>query len=162
MKFNYLYFLIIQLFFVSTAAQNKCYLMGIWTAKKNYLIYESLTLNDDNTFISTSLYDLRYNDCGIYKIKNDIIELYTFKSDSIVLCEEPNVIKNILNSDYKTESFEKLKIKNHRIYKLNNREKIKHRIRDNSFRTNLFADLFGKTYFYKEIDCDELQRIQQN
>ncbi len=33
---------------------------------------------------------------------------------------------------------------------------------DNSFRTNLFADLFGKIYFYKEIDCDELQRIQQN
>lgn len=30
MKFNYLYFLIIQLFFVSTAAQSKCYLMGIW------------------------------------------------------------------------------------------------------------------------------------
>src|SRR5690606_30969835 len=98
MKFNYLYFLIIQLFFVSTAAQCKCYVMGVWTGKKSYLIYESLTLNDDNTFISISLSDLPYIACGIYKIKNDIIELYTFKTDSIVLCEEPNVIKTILNS----------------------------------------------------------------
>lgn len=162
MKIRFLYLLIIQLFFVSTFAQSKCYLMGVWTGKKSYLIYESLELKDDKTFISTSLYDLQYNDCGIYEIKDRIIKLYSFKSDSIVFCEEPDVIKNILNSDFKTESFEKLKIKNHRIYKLNNRGKIKHRIRDNSFKTNLFADLFGKTYFYKEIDCDELQRIQQN
>ena len=162
MKIIFLSFLIIQLIFVSTFAQSKCYLMGVWTGKKSYLIYESLELNDDKTFISTSLYDLQFNYCGIYEIEDDIIKLYHFKSDSIVFCEEPDVIKNILNSDYKTELFEKYKIKNNRIYLLNKKGNIKRRIKDNSFRTNLFADLFGKTYFYKEIDCAELQRIQQN
>lgn len=161
MNIRYLYFLIIQLFFISTFAQSKCYLMGVWTGKKSYLIYESLELNDDKTFISTSLYDLQYNDCGIYEIENDVIKLYSFKSDSIVSCDEPEVIKNIIDSDYRTELFEKLKIKNNQIYKLSNRGKIKHRIKDNSFRTNLFANIFGKIYFYKEIDCEEVSKIKE-
>jgi len=136
--------------------------MGVWTGKKKFLIYESLILNEDKSFIWTSEYDLSFTICGTYEIKNDVIKLMRFKSDTIVYCEEPDVIKNILNSDYNTELFEKYKIKNNRIYLIKKREKIKRRIKDNSFRTNLFADLFGKTYFYKEIDCKELYKIQQN
>lgn len=162
MKNKFICLVIIQLFFISTFAQSKCYLMGVGTGKKSYLIYESLELNDDKTFISTSLYDLQFNDCGIYEVENDVIKLYSFKSDSIIFCDEPDVIKNILDSNYKTELFEKLKIRNNQIYKLNNRGKIINRVKDNSFRTNIFSDIFGKTYFYKEIDCDELQRIKQN
>lgn len=162
MKFNYLYFLVIQLFFVSTIAQSKCYLMGITTDKNKFLIYESLILNENKTLIWTSLYDLKYTECGIFEIKDDIIELYEFKSDSLLFCEEPDVIKNIMNSNYETKFFEKYKIKNNQLYILNKKGKIKLRIKDNSFRTNLFADIFGKTYFYKEIECDELNKIHQN
>ena len=158
---NKLIFFIIFLFSFSCLAQSKCYLMGIWTGKRKYLLYESLILNGDNTFIWTSLYDLKFTVCGTYQIKNDAIELLKFKSDTIVFCEEPEVIKNILNTDYKTEFFERYKIKNNQIYVLNKKEKIKHRIKDNSFRTNLFADLFGKTYFYKEIDCEEVSKMNE-
>lgn len=162
MKNRFLSLLIIQFVFISTFAQSKCYLMGVWTGKKKFLIYESLILNEDKSFIWTSEYDLSFTICGTYEIKNDVINLMRFKSDTIVYCEEPDVIKNILNSDYNTELFEKYKIKNNRIYLINKREKIKHRIKDNSFKTNLFADLFGKRYLFTEIDCAELDRITNN
>ena len=44
--------------------------MSLDTGKKNnkqyYFLYSSLILNEDKTFINTSLFDLQYSTCGIY------------------------------------------------------------------------------------------------
>lgn len=172
MKFNYLYFLIIQLFFVSTIAQSSCYIMDLDLGKKDnkqhYFLYSSLILNEDNTFISTSLFDLQYSTCGIYEINNNIIELKQFKINyptdtlNLMFCEEPDVIKNVMKIDFETEPYMNLKIKNDRLYLLNEKERVIKRIKENFVRTNIFADLFGKKYLFKKIDCDELNKIHQN
>lgn len=79
-----------------------------------------MILNEDKTFIHTSLFDLQYSTCGIYEINNNIIELRQFKikSDTLVFCEEPDIIKNIMKTDFQTEPYMNLKIKNDRLYLL--------------------------------------------
>lgn len=166
MKNRFLSFLIIQFVFISTFAQSKCYLMGLTIGKNTHLSYQSLILNEDNSFIMTVLFDLRYSTCGTYKINNNILELNEFKINTenlnIHYCEEPDVIKNILNSYYETEPFERLKIENNKLFLLNKKGRQIKRIKENFIRTNLFADLFGKRYLFTEIDCAELDRITNN
>ena len=166
MKIKFLSFLIIQLVSITTFAQSKCYLMGLTIGKNTHLSYQSLILNEDNSFIMNVLFDTQYSTCGIYEINNNLIELSEFKINTenlkIHYCEEPDVIKNILNSEYETEPFEKLKIENNKLFLLNKKGRKIKRIKENFIRTNLITDIFGKRYLFTEIDCAELQRIQQN
>lgn len=167
MKIRFLYFLIIQLLSVSTYAQSKCYLMKLDIGKKKnkqtFLLYDSLILNEDSTFISTALLDMQYSTCGIYEINNDILELKEFKinTDNLYIgyCEEPDVIKNIMKSDFETIPFTKYKIKNNTLLLLNDKGKVKRRVKDNFARTNFFTDLFGKKYIFEQMDCVELNKI---
>ncbi|SRR5690606_15281780 len=164
---NKLIVFIIFLFSLSCLAQSKCYLMSLDTGKKNnkqyYLLYSSLILNEDKTFIHTSLFDLQYSTCGIYEINNNIIELRQFKikSDTLVFCEEPDIIKNIMKTDFQTEPYMNLKIKNDRLYLLNEKGREINRIKENFVRTNIFDDLFGKKYVFEKIDCEEVYRINK-
>lgn len=152
---------------VSCLAQSNCYLMSLDTGKKDnkqyYFLYSSLILNDDKTFIDTSLFDLQYSTCGIYEINNNIIELRQFKikSDTLVFCEEPDVIKNIMKTDFETEPYMNLKIKNDRLYLLNEKGRVINRIKENFVRTNIFNDLFGKKYIFEKSDCEEINRINR-
>lgn len=142
--------------------------MSLDTGKKNnkqyYFLYSSLILNEDKTFIDTSLFDLQYSTCGIYEIKNDIIELRQFKikSDTLVFCEEPDVIKNIMKTDFETEPYMALKIENDRLYLLNEKGRVIKRVKQNLVRKNIFIDLFGLKYVFQKIDCDEVYKIHQN
>lgn len=141
--------------------------MSLDTGKKNnkqyYFLYSSLILNEDKTFINTSLFDLQYSTCGIYEINDNIIELRQFKikSDTLVFCEEPDVIKNIMRTDFETEPYMTLKIKDDRLYLLNEKGRIIKRIKENFVRINIFDDLFGKKYVFEKIDCKEVYRINK-
>jgi len=131
--------------------------------KQYYFLYSSLILNEDKTFINTSLFDLQYSTCGIYEINDNIIELRQFKikSDTLVFCEEPDVIKNIMRTDFETEPYMTLKIKDDRLYLLNEKGRIIKRIKENFVRINIFDDLFGKKYVFEKIDCKEVYRINK-
>lgn len=165
MKNKFIYLVIIQLFFISTFAQSKCYLMGLKTSKKEYFIYQSLILNEDNTFVSSILFDMRYSICGIYEINNDILELKEFKinTDSLYIhyCEEPDAIKNILISNFETITYKKYKIQKNKLLLLNEKGRIKRRIKDNFVGTNPFANLFGKKYIFHQLGCEEVKKINQ-
>jgi len=156
---------------ISCLAQSNCYLMSLDTGKKNnkqyYFLYSSLILNEDKTFISTSLFDLKYSTCGIYEINNDVIELKQFKiryptdTLNVIFCEEPDVIKNIMTSDFETEPYMSLIIKNDRLYLLNENGRVIKRIKENFVRTNVFDDFFGKKYVFEKVDCEEVYRINK-
>ena len=144
--------------------------MSLDTGKKNnkqyYFLYSSLILNEDKTFISTSLFDLKYSTCGIYEINNNIIELKQFKirypTDTLILfCEEPDVIKNIMKTDFETESYMSLKMKNDRLYLLSEKGRVINRIKENFVRKNIFIDLFGFKYVFEKIDCEEVYKINK-
>ena len=117
MNFRSLALLIyISLFSISLFSQSKCYIMYLDIGKKEnkqyFFLYSSLTLNEDKTFISTSLFDLQHTTCGIYEIKNDMLKLKEFKSTNIFICDETDSIKKIITTNYETIPFKKLKIKN--------------------------------------------------
>lgn len=112
---------------------------------------------------------MQYSICGIYEINNEInneiLELKEFEINTdglyIGYCEEPDVIKNIMKSDFETTPFRKYKIKNKTLLLLNNKGKVKRRVKENFVRTNFFADLFGKKYIFEQMDCVEVKRINQ-
>lgn len=164
---NKLIVFFIFLFSLSGFAQSNCYIMDLDLGKKDnkqyYFLYSSLILNEDKTFIYTSLFDLQYSTCGIYEINNNIIELRQFKikSDTLVFCEEPDVIKNIMKTDFETEPYMNLKIKNDRLYILNENGRVIKRIRENFVRKNIFDDLFGKKYIYQKSDCQEVHKMNK-
>lgn len=66
-----------------------------------------------------------------------------------------------MRTDFETEPYMTLKIKDDRLYLLNEKGRIIKRIKENFVRINIFDDLFGKKYVFEKIDCKEVYRINK-
>ena len=153
--------LIILLLFTSNSLIGQClekYSLLVFIGKKkgikNYLLYESIQLNLDNTFVWKSEYDLEFSLCGKFLKQNNILELTTYTSETIDDCETyVNLADSIL---YKMKQYEvkKYKVKNDELLLLTKKGRKKSRIYDNSLRRGIIPMLFGHRYIYRKTKCD--------
>jgi hypothetical protein len=134
------------------------YELLVYAGKKNgtkqYLLYESLQLNSDNTFIWKSEYDLAWSLCGTFQKQNNFLELTSYLSKNIYDCETQINFSDSVQNKMKKYEFKKYKFLKNELFIINKNGTKKKRIKDNSIRRNIFTYFFGHKFILLKTDCN--------